>query len=71
MSLVRCFFLIELDFVVIYFFPHIVKKIVSAKIYVIKLHKVYEPIYDFGWLTWFESLTSLTFFYFISSMILG
>jgi hypothetical protein len=53
------FFLIELDFFFIFF--HIVTKIVSKKIYVIKFYKVHRPIHKFDRLTWFMGQTSLTF----------
>jgi hypothetical protein len=57
------FFLIELNFFIVYFFlSHIVKNIVLDKIYVIKLYKIHEHIHRFDSLTWFTSLTSLTFF---------
>jgi len=62
------FFLIELEFVIIYFFSRIVKKIVLKK-HVIKLYKVHKSVYMFGWLTLFAGLER--FFFFISSIDIG
>jgi hypothetical protein len=61
------FFLIELEFVIIYVFSRIVKKIVLKK-HVIKLYKVHKSVYMFGWLTLFAGLER---FFFISSIDIG
>jgi hypothetical protein len=53
------FFLIELNFFYhLFFFSHIVKKIVFEKNHVIKFYKVHGNVHKFSWLTWFVDLAS-------------
>jgi hypothetical protein len=71
MGLAKCFFLIELEFVIIYFFSLIFKKIVLKKKHVIKLYKVHGSVHRFGWLTWFAGLESLTLFFDLNLSLLS
>jgi hypothetical protein len=64
-SLVNCFFLIKLKFVLSIFFSYS-KYNNNSKIHVIKLYKVHGHVHRFCWLTWFTGLTSLTFFSFFN-----
>ena len=68
---VSSFFFIELEFVIVYFLPIQLKKIVLKKNHVIKLYKIYSLAHRFGWLTWwFVGMVNLTsFFLFLISSI--
>jgi hypothetical protein len=47
-------------------FTSLVKKILLEKLYVIKLYKIHKLVHEFGWLTWFAGLVSLTFYVILS-----